>query len=672
MNTRVRRTFRSDIQGMRAIAVMLVVLYHSGVTVLSGGYAGVDVFFVVSGFLITGNLLDSLERNGRINFGDFYAKRVRRILPASLVVLVLTVIAAFLFIPPLQMQNLLRDALATAAYLPNMWFAVEGTNYLAETAPSAFQHYWSLGVEEQFYLFWPAILGLGFLLVRKSRTGLFVLVAVIVAASFLFGLWLTTENQPWAFFSLPSRAWELGVGGLLAFLLSRGYRWLQGAPAALLGWAGVAGLIAVALLFDETTVFPGVNAALPVLASAAVIIGGTAAHPLSPVRVLSIRPMQYLGKISYSLYLVHWPLLVIPEAAFRNIDPLQPMDKLILGALSIPIAALLYTFVEDPARRAKFWAQSRPARSIMTGGIASIVVLVLAGGSLAVTSQTELSSGRTVAAAAGSGMALPATEFVPDNLQPSLTEAEDDNPSIYATDCHLGFDDTDPAGCLLAPNADAPRVVLFGDSHAAQWYPALEKLAQEGQIQLDSNTKSSCPSVTVELMRDGSRYTECDRWRDGVIDRLVADPPALVLLTNYGQADLVRGDDRFSEEWGAGLEATVAALPDTSKVGVISDSPDMGETPAICLSSNLDDATACGRTPDEAINHDVRSAEQDAAESAGASYVDLLGSFCDDQLCPAVLGDTLVYRDSHHITATFSAGLSPVLGEQIQGLLAAQ
>jgi peptidoglycan/LPS O-acetylase OafA/YrhL len=649
---------------LRAIAVLLVLVYHAGVSFVPGGYIGVDVFFVISGFLITGHLLSQLERKSRIDFVDFYARRVRRILPASMVVLALTVLAAIAWVPPLQREAVLRDALATALYLPNYWFAVQGTNYLAAQAPSMFQHYWSLGIEEQFYLFWPAALLLGFLLVRRSRSGLFVLIALLVIASFACSVWLLGQSQPWAFFSLPSRGWELGVGGLLAFALTKGARWVQGAPVAILGWVGLAGLLVIAAVYNGATVFPGVNAVLPVVAAAALIIGCTAEHAWSPTRVLSLPPMLWFGMISYSLYLVHWPILQLAQAVIGLNQPLMPVTKLVLAAASIPVAHLLYILIENPARKAEFWAAAKPRRTLVVGVVASAAVLALSAGSLVVTTSTALSSNQ--AAASTSASLIPkGTAYVPSNLTPSLQAASTDNPAIYSNGCHRDFAATDASGCQIGANASAPVVALFGDSHAAQWYPALVGLADAGEIILDVNTKSSCPSVSVDVFRDGLPYSECTKWRTGVIDRLAAKPPALVLLANYGQADLGANNSQFASAWGKGLQKTVNALS-SSKVAIFSDTPDMGSAPAICLSSHLNDAAACARPANQAINKAVRTVEQAVS---GARYIDFIGYFCDAQTCPAVIGSTLVYRDSQHMTATFSSGLSKVVGTQVRKLL---
>jgi len=267
--------FRPDIQGLRAIAVGAVVLYHAGVPFLPGGYVGVDIFFVISGFLITSHLLGQLESHGTLRFGEFYARRARRILPASFVVLALSVAAALIWYPPLLMKDLWAAAVATALYVPNYFFASANSDYLAESSnPSLFQHYWSLGVEEQFYLLWPVLLALVWVLVRSRRALVGVLIAV-VAASFALCVWLTFAAQPWAFFSLPSRAWELGVGGLVAVLLQRRPGIVEERWAAPLGWAGIAAMAASVFLFSSETLFPGAAAAVPVLGTAAVIAAGS-------------------------------------------------------------------------------------------------------------------------------------------------------------------------------------------------------------------------------------------------------------------------------------------------------------------------------------------------------------------------------------------------------------
>jgi peptidoglycan/LPS O-acetylase OafA/YrhL len=653
--------FRGDIQGLRAIAVAAVVLYHAGIPFLHGGYVGVDIFFVISGFLITTHLLSSLEREGRINFASFYARRARRILPASFLVLAVTTVVAYFVLPPLQRIGSFQDAIATALYVPNYLFALQGNNYLAESAPSAYQHYWSLGVEEQFYLIWPALLGVTFFLARSRRTLGFVL-GVLVVCSFALCVVLTYRSQPWAFFSLPTRAWELGVGGVAAFAVHGRTRFLSSPWAAVAGWLGVLGIVASVVMFTESTPFPGFTAALPVLSTALVIVAGVTPTRFGPAKILSLRPMLFIGLISYSLYLVHWPALVLPQAAVGADSPLPLWATIGIALLCVPVAWLLYRFVEDPARSWKWLRGARPRRTLLSALAASLVVVVAAGGGIAVTRTAALTSDRTVEA---SDPSVPpsVTDFVPKNVRPSLWQVDSDNPAIYTDGCHLSFDQTGGTGCRFG-DASAPVIALYGDSHAAQWFPALLAFAEANGYQVETHTKSSCPSVDVQVLRDGVPYTACDTWRANVIDHLEQNPPEVVLLANFGYATLADPNESYTTAWEDGLHRTVTRIQEFSTAGLIADTPNMGQTPSLCLSANLTDTAPCARDASDALSAPTRAVEAAVGKETGALMIDLTPYFCTS-VCSPVIGDEIVYRDSHHVTATFSASLAKPLGDQL-------
>ena len=667
-----RPGFRPDIQGLRAIAVLLVVLFHSGVEVLSGGYVGVDVFFVISGFLITTHLLQSLEREGRIRFGRFYAKRARRILPAALLVAGLTVVAAWLWMSPLLLRKVVVGAIATALYVPNYFFAAEDTNYLAETTPSVFQHYWSLGIEEQFYLLWPALLAVGFWLCRRSERRVMVLVAGLTAVSFLACVVMMSVAQPWAFFSLPTRAWELGVGGLVAFLLRSGARWLDSPRTGLLAWAGLAGLVAVAFSFDEGTVFPGWTAALPVAATAAMIIGGAAPGSMHATALLSVRPLQFIGAISYSLYLVHWPLQVIPHAATFTEQPLPLGQSLALGALAVPLAWLLYRLVERPVIS---WSVLRERRQWLTGlaaAAASLAVVATSTGVALAGAQQSLASERS-AAPTPQAVEPEGTAFVPANLSPGLDDVAEDNPSVYAEGCHRSTHDDDPSGCRIGDNAEAPLVFLFGDSHAASWYPALEQLAEQGKIRLDTNTKNSCLPLDVEQQYMGRSFDSCTQWREGVMQRIDEEQPDLVLLGSYHNPErlLDADEDDPGAGWRDGLTSTLEQI-DGPQVAVLQDVPTQQRKPDHCLAKNLERTDRCDVPRELAFQDDLLRAEEDAiAETdTGAAHLDLSRYFCNAESCPMIIGNTMVFRDNHHLTETFSRQMDQPMWEEIEPLLA--
>jgi len=656
-----RTPFRLDVQGLRAIAVALVVLYHAGVPGLSGGYVGVDVFFVISGFLITGQILDQIDR-GRFSFGSFYAKRARRILPASFVVVILTVIAALIWISPLQRTDVLHGAISTALYVPNMLFAFQGTDYLASDTPSLFQHYWSLGVEEQFYLLWPAILVALFLAAkaaRLSRRVVFWALVALVILSFGAGVLLTFRSQPWAFFSLPTRAWELGVGAIVLFMLRAGVR-LPARVAVVGGWVGIVGLVMVGVLYTSATPFPGFAAAGPVLATALVILSGTGYPRGGPTRLLSTRPFQFIGLISYSLYLVHWPIIMLPQQAMGEAHAFPTWATLLLGLSCLPIAWLLYRFVETPARHLPALEKARPRVSLLWAGGASVATVAASLVVLSVLAMNPLSGNRAVAAIVISNKPI-GTAFVPSNLTPSLVGATNDIPSIYGDGCHEDAVKTSIGDCLRGDVTGAGTIALFGDSHAAQWFPALDEIARSKNEKLQVYTKSGCPSVSIASQLNGVAYAACDAWRENVIAHLRANPVDTIVISNLGLGTLVADDAAALSEWRAGLTRTLKQLTDVSDVILIGDTPNFVEEPAACLAQHLDDAAVCGRERAEAVDSKTHAAEQEIAQAAGVEYIDMTDYLCTRTFCPVILGDKLVYRDQHHLTASFVRGLTPLL-----------
>jgi len=621
---------------------------------------------VISGFLITSHLLAELRCDGRVQFATFYAKRARRILPASFVVLSFSVVAALIWYPPLLMREVWMGAVATAFYLPNMLFAVQGTNYLAESTPSLFQHYWSLGIEEQFYLVWPLLLSLLYWRIRQPKT-LFAILLGTFAAAFALCIHLTFRSQPWAFFSLPTRAWELGVGGLVAFLLTYRPRVLTNAVAATLGWIGLIGLIASAALFNSATQFPGYWAAVPVLGTAAVIVAGGSRPAYGPYALLSLRVMQFVGLISYSLYLVHWPLLMIPQAAVGFENPLPLWSTLLIGAISFPVAWLTYRFVEEPGRTGSWLTSARPRRSLVASGAASVTLALAASGIYVHSTTRQLDSGESAPETKITAPPTP-TLFVPTNLTPSLRGAHNDQPIIYADGCHLGFSDTEAKDCVYG-DLNAPRIVLFGDSHAAQWFPAVLRYAELNGYSVETHTKSSCPSVSASVLRNGVPYVECDEWRSAVVAKLNAEQPALVLLANYGAVTLANQSADYQFTWSNALTKTLREL--SVSTAVILDTPDLKTTPAVCLSAHLGSALACGKPRAAALDAPARIAEVRVAAEEGVPLIDMTDYVCTTDRCEPIVGNTLIYRDAHHITATFSELLAGQLGAQIDKIIPA-
>jgi len=728
------------------VAVLLVLLYHAGVPGFGGGYVGVDVFFVLSGFLITGLIVRELDETGTVSLVAFYARRARRLLPAAALVIVVTVVASAVFLPPLRAPEIARDGAAAALYASNLRFAFQATDYLqAELDPSPLLHFWSLGVEEQFYLFWPALLlivargGRGS---SRGRSGLFgriglparigplggsglfgrsgrldgtgplgriaAAIVIVGVGSLVLSIVLTSMAEPWAFFSLPSRAWELALGAALALVATRsvslGSRW-----AAAAGALGVAMIVVAGVALDTGTPFPGIAALLPTTGAALVIGAGLGGSPARPSRFLGLAPLRWLGRISYSLYLWHWPIIVIPAAALGTDLPLPVRIALALAA--IPVAAASQRWVEEPIRRGRL-VGLRPRRNLALAGALTLAVAgvsvglgsggplvpapVLATGTVggsdpgiardlarvlgsAAGGSAAGGSAAGGSAAGGSAPAAPPPATpggpVPADLRPSLAAARDDLPRTYGDGCHLSFAETQPGTCVYGVASARKVVVLFGDSHAAQWFPALERLALEDGWRLVSLTKSACAAADVTVWNSNLKraYAECDTWRANALARIAAERPDLVVVSNSRYVLAVDGqpvpEASAQATWDQALGRTLGQLAKLSgQVVLIGATPRPSVDPPVCLSAHLDDALACATPMSAAIDAGTLAAERAVTGAAGVTMIDPTGWVCPFEPCPVVIGRVLVYRDTHHLTATFSAALAPYLAARLPGL----
>jgi peptidoglycan/LPS O-acetylase OafA/YrhL len=361
------RDFRPDVAGLRGIAVLLVVLFHAGLSQVSGGFVGVDVFFVISGFVITGVLLREHEKTKGTSLLAFYARRARRILPAGTVVIIVTVLISYRWLGFIAGNQVAQDDKAAALFYANFHFISLSTNYFtSHLPPSPLQHFWSLSVEEQFYLVYPTIFLCVALVWRRQPIvrKLAVVLLVVIGASFVLSVVQTASNANAAYFSPFTRAWELALGALVA-IGSRPLSKLPSTLAAALTWAGMACVLLAAFLYTSATAYPGDAVALPVLGAAAIIAGGAAAPAVGAEAVLGRLPLQWLGLISYSLYLWHWPLLVVPEEHATH--PLSLEHKLLLALLAVAVSAVSFVLIENPIRKAKKLSR-RNVLSLAMGG----------------------------------------------------------------------------------------------------------------------------------------------------------------------------------------------------------------------------------------------------------------------------------------------------------------
>jgi peptidoglycan/LPS O-acetylase OafA/YrhL len=655
------RPFRPDIEGLRAVAVVLVVAFHAGLTAIGGGYIGVDVFYVISGFLITGLLVDELERTGSIAFAAFYARRVRRLLPMALLVLLAVAVGMEFFTPPLYRPELRLDVISAALYYSNWQFALNSVDYLGlGAAQNPVLHYWSLSVEEQFYLVWPLLLVAAVRLRRRraspgARVRLGAVIGVAGVCSLAYSLVATPAQPTLAFFATTTRVWEFAVGAgvaLLAPSLSR----LPRPAAILVGVAGLAAVVASALLYNATTEFPGTAAIAPVVGTAAIIAAGVAA-PLGGVgALLSLPPLRYVGRISYAWYLWHWPCLVFAQTA-RWAGPdgkIGWIATAVAVAVSFALAASTHVVVEAPMRRAA-WLAASGRRAVVFAGAATAVALLavgIAGGPVSIAG-TSVSLG-------GNASVIAATDMTTHDARASTAYA-----ALHG--CHVSFGATTPApGCVFG-NASARRtLVLLGDSHAAQWFPALAKLAAHERFQLISWTKRGCPfalGVHVFLPAYGRDYHECLAWQTSVLRRLRRLPrPALVIvggISNYLPQVLTSNGNRPAPAqagriWGAGMASSVTVLQRlAARVVVLRDNPRAPFDVPACLSWDPSASSQCD-FPRTHSDDDEYAAERQAGVSEQV-FADPASAVCPTPVCRAVVAGKITYRDENHLTAAYVA-----------------
>lgn len=565
----------TEIQGLRAVAVVLVLLFHAGW--LSGGYIGVDVFYVISGFLITSLIIN----DPKFTFRNFYARRAKRLLPVAFLVLFVTAIAFWIFAPGGGRTQFSKDLVASTWYVSNYLYAHWQNDYqnLGAT-PSPLIHYWSLAVEEQFYLFWPLLL----VLTKRFRK---VAVMCVTIGSFLFSLIIVKSSPIFAFYSLPTRAFELGLGALLVLYPIR----------AKLIWPGIAAITLASFIFNSRTPFPAIPALLPIFGAAAILIS------LHKNFILSNPIALKIGDWSYSIYLWHWPLLTIPPLYLQR--ELGDKEKILALLICIGLSAISFNLVENPIRQMRL-----PVRTVFIGAITGGLLL------------------------SGTAFAINSTNVT--------TEYSTIKPSIYSNGCHQGYAGSKiRKDCIFGDIRANRSVALLGDSHAAQWFPALEIWAKKRGYKLYTYTKSSCPALKVPIKDNGGfKAANCVAFRNEALAQIERLKPELVILGNF-------------EHYG--ISKSEYAKADTYKFKhlLIRDTPWPNRNIPICLTSNQ----YCDTAIPEKIPY--KSAE----------IFDPIPLLCSTK-CPAIVDGLLAYRDQTHITVAMSEHLAGALGAKLDSLVA--
>lgn len=700
---RTRRAVRWDIRGLRGAAVLAVVASHAGFAHLTGGYVGVDVFFVISGYLITGQLIREVSGTGRLSLLGFYGRRARRILPAATLVLALTVGAAAVELGVFSTKSIVPDALWASVFAANIHFAHVGTDYFAQSQPpSPLQHFWSLSVEEQFYLVWPVLVVCCALLVMRRRRkdpagatarfrlGLGFVIGAVVLGSLAWSVWSTRVNPTTAYFSTFARAWELGIGAAAALIVSRrGYRLAQ-APAQLLAVTGLVMIVYACLIDTSATQFPGYAALVPVLGAAMLILAGVGGRPTIAGRLVSLPPLRALGDWSYSLYLWHYPLLVLPMLKAGH--PLSAGVRLQLVAIAVTASALSYEFIENPVRRARLWRAAWRAVALYP---VSVALVAVCAGCAVPYANHELSDRAPAAAITVAGVptnvplgGLSGAQLrrlvrasvqagldhrpTPTTLRPSLGSLNDSVADLGACDY---FQTHTRQLCPRGDTSSTSTVVVLGDSHGRHWIPALDKAAAHFHLKMYYLVMSQCTAslITVDKMGSTDPFTDCDAFHTWALSEIKALHPDLVIVSSrpvYGgihlpNGTLVTDPTQHAQVEEAGFTNLFTRLkPLAKRVVLLHDIPGFVEDPGTCLASHTRLDSCMGHE-----NHAEAAGAQLQVEAARATHVRIVSMndfFCWHGWCPPVVGNTITHRDDEHMTNAYSAELTVPLSNRLE------
>ncbi|HTW18146.1 MAG TPA: acyltransferase family protein [Nocardioides sp.] len=689
-----RPGFRDDIQGMRALAVLAIMVFHAGLSPYPGGFVTLDVFFVLSGFLITHLLLREVDRTGTISLTAFYARRARRILPAATVATLGTLLATWLWLGVVEVRDTAVDAIWATLFAANVRFASQETDYFAQDQPpSPLQHYWSLAVEEQFYLVLPLLLVACVLLVRRryggdrlaTRRTIALALAAMSTLSLFWSLHASTASPETAYFSTFTRAWEFGVGALLAMAAPRFAYALTDRARTLLGAAGLALIALACFVVTETDPYPGSLALLPVLGTGAVLVAGAemTGRPALVQRALGCRPLRFVGDASYSLYLWHWPVLVIATQHVGR--DLELAETLVAVGLSVLIALASHRLVEQPFRR----PMVRLPRALALYPLS--VALVLVGSTTAIrwvdqptgTTQPAISADDLTEGPGGEPVSEePAVALV----QASVQAAEDGTPvpsGLRPGLLDLDGDRADLRGCEfygtpfeLCPrgDVDADRTIMvLGDSHGRHWLPAFEEIAERAGFATFYLVKSACNPSLVDVADRNltGAWPECGDFADWAREQVAAVRPDLVVLSGSVPRGFVvdgeiRTDDATASELVlAGYRSMISDLaPLADDVVVLGDVPRRPTLAGTCLGARGATLADCLTSPVER-NELMTDTMQEATRGTPARFVGTRDWFCAGDRCPAVVGDIVTMRDKHHMSATYAASLAEPLAERL-------
>jgi len=669
------KKFRPEIEGVRAVAALLVAIYHIWLGSVSGG---VDVFFIVSGYLITTSLLSKMEREGRINLFEYLLGLAKRLFPIAFTVLLFTTLLSILILPMTVWKQTIPEIFSSALYYQNWQLANTAVDYLAQdNAASPFQHFWALSIQGQFYVTWPLLIISAYFIARKIlrlpvRLTLLAVLSIIFTASLGYSIYITSANQPWAYFDTFARVWEFSLGGILALLIP--YLTFKKPVGFFLGWVGLGVICFTGILLPVSTVFPGFAALLPTGGVILVILSAESGSRFGVEKLLGSKPFLFLGNISYGFYLWHWPLLIF-YSAYLGTDTVS-----VLGGLAILLSAFVLSivsvkFLEPPVRNLSI----KQSKTKLAGILVSLMLPVLIIGTtwqVYLDKQESVNEDITFGENAVSDDMnknsdsesneeniyedYPGARSISHNIKPnsdvkplpSSVSAKKDYASFYSDkDCYIRSQKAGVSKCSYG-ETDNPEytIALVGGSHSGHWFPALEIIAERQNLQIDLYNKDACRFSSDDMK--GRLSKSCVEWNDAVMEPLLSDPPDLVFTT----ANLSRGDKippGYLSKW--------KELEGVTQVFAVRDNPRMLVDPPTCVEETPGE---CSKPTVDALS-EIPPWENTENIPNNVIFADMSEYFCDEDNCSPVIGNVLVYRDTHHLTASYAKTMAPALEEHL-------
>ncbi len=655
-----RVPFSGDIQGLRALAVLLVVFFHAGYGNVNGGFVGVDVFFVISGYLIGGILFDSVYTSTPQNrykaLVTFWARRVRRLLPQALLVILVTYFLAIMYTPVDFLEDVKKDALASLFYVANYAFSFSAQDYFMLDRPqSPFLHFWSLSIEEQFYIGFPIIL-LGFSFLRLRLRTIIITLGALSVVSLVSGIFKSQTQQTVVFYQTEFRVWELSAGVILAAIAPKiRSRFQQSFASQFLLYLSLTAILLSGLFMREFDGFPAPLALIPTSATITALICLAAG---SSSLLLSNPVAQWIGDRSYAFYLWHWPVLyfgptLVPGSSFQ-------IEFCLLALLVLTIVS--FSFIENPIRNSQKFARFNGRTLILAFGSMLLSIWVI-------SQATALSKVR---------------QTISEEMVASYNDQRKILPESYADDCHLNNEYEPIKDCLYGPKNADHTIWLFGDSHAAQWLPVFNSAASNINMETDQSlniravTKSSCPSVDIPIWHKGykSNYISCEAWKTSVLEQIKMTPinqrPIIVLTNDTDYLGWITADNMIVTDpslatniYQTGLQSMIKKLTELNvRVVLVGDTPKAYDGYWDCI---LADGKTCDRTKRSALAH--MAWQEKTARNLGVDYIDLNQALCPSATCPVIIDNIMVYRDSTHISVPMILTLTDLLEFEIRELL---